>query len=73
MLDVWNPETDPMLEKNYNIKTMAEGKSVNKEVLCKQFGFESGETTLYVYWPAGRRKGRRCIARHGVSGIENMA
>lgn len=47
-VDVWNPETDPMLEKNYNIKTMAEGKSANKEVLCKQFGLDP-EKPLFTF------------------------
>lgn len=35
--DVWNPETDPMLEKKYNIKHIEAGKRANKEVLCRQF------------------------------------
>jgi starch synthase len=35
--EVWNPETDPMLEKNYSIKNIDEGKTANKELLCKQF------------------------------------
>jgi starch synthase len=41
--DVWNPETDPMLEKNFSIKTLEEGKKANKEVLCSQFGLDPGK------------------------------
>ncbi|MDP2338315.1 MAG: glycogen synthase [Bacteroidota bacterium] len=37
---VWNPETDPMLEKNYSIKNISGGKSANKEALCRQFGLD---------------------------------
>ena len=37
-VEVWNPETDPMLEKNFGIETISEGKKANKELLCKQFG-----------------------------------
>ena len=35
--EVWNPETDPMLEKNFSIKTIEAGKNANKEMLCRQF------------------------------------
>jgi len=38
--DVWNPETDPMLEKNYGLKNIEAGKNANKEVLCRQFGLD---------------------------------
>jgi starch synthase len=60
-VEVWNPETDPMLEKNYGIKTIAEGKSVNKEVLCKQFGLNP-EKPLFAF--IGRlcgEKGADCL------------
>lgn len=35
---VWNPETDPMLEKKYGIKTAESGKKASKDLLCSQFG-----------------------------------
>ncbi len=38
--DVWNPETDQMLEKNYGLDHIAEGKKANKDALCKQFGLD---------------------------------
>lgn len=38
--DVWNPETDPMLEKNFDVKSAEEGKKANKEWLCNQFGLD---------------------------------
>lgn len=38
--EIWNPETDKMLEKNFSIKTVDKGKSANKEVLCRQFGLD---------------------------------
>jgi starch synthase len=34
---VWDPETDPMLTKNYNIKKADAGKQANKEALCQRF------------------------------------
>jgi len=38
--DVWNPATDEMLEKKYSAKNIDEGKSANKEILCKQFNLD---------------------------------
>ncbi len=36
--EVWNPETDPMLETKFNVKTVEAGKKASKEILCAQFG-----------------------------------
>lgn len=38
--DVWNPETDKMLENNYDITAFETGKSDNKKVLCKLFNLD---------------------------------
>ncbi len=35
--EVWNPQTDPMLEKKYNVRTVDSGKKANKEALCRVF------------------------------------
>jgi starch synthase len=47
-VEVWNPETDPMLEKNFGIETMSDGKKANKELLCKQFGLNP-EKPLFAF------------------------
>ncbi len=47
-VDVWNPETDPMLEKNYSIKNLNEGKRANKELLCDRFGLNP-EKPLFTF------------------------
>ncbi|MFA6400989.1 MAG: glycogen synthase [Salinivirgaceae bacterium] len=39
-VDVWNPETDSMLEKTYNKKTVETGKAENKKWLCKEFNLD---------------------------------
>ena len=39
-IEVWNPETDTMLEKNYSIKDFKKGKQENKEKLCSQFDLD---------------------------------
>ncbi len=46
--DVWNPETDPMLVKNYGIDTVEEGKNASKQALCKQFGLDP-EKPLFTF------------------------
>lgn len=37
-VEVWNPETDPMLEQNFGLKTLEQGKKACKDSLCNQFG-----------------------------------
>lgn len=46
--EVWNPETDSLLEKNYSIKTVESGKKANKEWLCKEFNLNP-EKPLFVF------------------------
>ncbi|MGJ5643052.1 glycogen synthase [Formosa sp. S-31] len=38
--EVWNPETDSYVIKNYNIDTIAEGKESNKAWICKEFNLD---------------------------------
>lgn len=38
--EVWNPATDPMLLKNYDIKTVEAGKLANKKAICSVFGLD---------------------------------
>lgn len=46
--EVWNPETDNLLEKNYSIKTVESGKKANKQWLCKEFNLNP-EKPLFVF------------------------
>ena len=39
-IEVWDPATDPALEKNYSIKNYEIGKQENKEKLCKLFNLD---------------------------------
>jgi starch synthase len=39
--EVWNPETDPYIERNYSASNM-EGKDINKRDLCREFGLTIG-------------------------------
>ena len=39
-IEVWDPATDSMLEKNYSIKNYEIGKQENKEKLCKLFNLD---------------------------------
>lgn len=36
-VDVWDPEIDPMLVKNFTVRSVVGGKKANKEWLCKEF------------------------------------
>ncbi|WP_299311577.1 glycogen synthase [uncultured Aquimarina sp.] len=38
--DTWNPETDPMVVKNYGTKNIISGRKANKEWLCQEFNFD---------------------------------
>ena len=38
--DVWNPKTDTMLQKTYNIRTVESGKKANKAALCAVFNLD---------------------------------
>ncbi|MCD0488750.1 glycogen synthase [Pedobacter sp. MC2016-14] len=38
--EVWNPQKDPMLHKNFNNRTVESGKKANKEALCSVFNLD---------------------------------
>lgn len=38
--EVWDPKTDPMLEKTYTSRTVESGKRANKEALCAVFNLD---------------------------------
>ncbi len=46
--EVWNPEKDSMIEKNYSINNFISGKKKNKEKLCKLFDLDS-EKPLFSF------------------------
>jgi len=46
--DVWNPDADPMLEKNYSIRTVDSGKKANKKALCDVFNLDP-EKPLFTF------------------------
>lgn len=38
--DTWNPQTDPMLIKNYGVRNIVSGRTANKEWICKEFDLD---------------------------------
>jgi starch synthase len=46
--EVWNPETDPMLDFNYGLENADEGKQAAKDKLCKQFNLDP-EKPLFAF------------------------
>ncbi|WP_340198639.1 glycogen synthase [Ascidiimonas sp. W6] len=46
--EVWNPETDSMLVKQYSKETMENGKKANKKFLCEKFNLNL-DLPLFVF------------------------
>lgn len=46
--EVWNPETDPLLDSNYGVANVVTGKRSIKEKLCMQFGLDPA-VPLFVF------------------------
>jgi len=46
--DVWNPETDEHLEKNYSAENVDKGKRKNKKAICKEFNLDP-EKPLFTF------------------------
>lgn len=44
--EIWDPETDPMLSKNYSLRTVKSGKRRNKELLLNEFVMDPGNALL---------------------------
>ena len=38
--EVWDPETDPLIDQNFGIDNFKENKIINKRVLCAQFNLD---------------------------------
>jgi starch synthase len=45
--DVWNPETDPRIAKNYSAKNMA-GREANRKALAKKFKLDDGDGPVFA-------------------------
>ncbi|WP_316818357.1 glycogen synthase [Pedobacter nyackensis] len=46
--EVWNPQTDPMLEKNFTTRIVDAGKKANKAALCAVFNLDP-EKPLFTF------------------------
>lgn len=46
--DVFNPETDPMIEKHYNIRNFRKEKIKNKRALQRELGLTQSDSTFMV-------------------------
>lgn len=42
-IELWNPETDTMLESNYSIEDFKIGKQNNKDFLCNEFNLDNSK------------------------------
>lgn len=55
--EVWNPETDPLIDFNYSTRTVKSGKKKNKIALCEQFGLNPELPTFAFIGRLVREKG----------------
>ena len=45
---MWNPNTDTLIAKNYNLRNLKSGKAANKAVLQEKFGLEVNEDVMLL-------------------------
>lgn len=55
--EVWNPKTDPHLQKNYGLKTHRKSKAENKAALCGRFGLDPGYPLISYIGRLAHEKG----------------
>lgn len=46
--EVWNPETDALIQDHYKVSTVSSGKKKNKKILCDRFGLNE-DVPLIVF------------------------
>ena len=59
--DVWNPESDPNLVKNYSARAFKRAKKANKNALCKEFGLDPQKPLFSFIGRLVREKGADLI------------
>ncbi len=69
-LDVWNPETDPMLDFNYNKSSASEGKWHNKQALCLEYGLNPDLPLFSFIGRFANEKGADLIPEIAKNAIE---
>lgn len=47
-VDIWNPETDEKIYKNYSVKNAIAGKKANKKALQEELGLEVDENKIII-------------------------
>jgi starch synthase len=55
--EVWDPETDELVEVNFSFKDRKKGKKANKGILCKEFGLDPELPTIAFIGRLVREKG----------------
>lgn len=60
--EVWNPKTDPYLDKNYSLVNVNAGKRASKEKLCRQFGLNPDVPLFSFIGRLAKEKGADILA-----------
>jgi len=62
-IDVWNPETDPYLKKNYVSRIVISGKKENKNYLCTRFNLDKNKPLVVFIGRLVGEKGADLFAK----------
>lgn len=60
--EVWDPEKDSMISKNYSVEAIEQGKKENKKLLCKEFGISVGKPLVVFIGRLVGEKGADLLA-----------
>jgi len=71
-IDVWDPERDSMIEINYSIATIDEGKQKNKEQLCEAFNMNPSKPLFSFIGRLYNEKGADLLPKIVTSALETF-
>jgi len=67
--EIWNPDTDFMLDINYSADSITEGKQKNKEQLCLRFNMDATKPLFSFIGRLYNEKGADLLAKTVVSAL----
>jgi starch synthase len=70
--NVWNPETDTFIRKNYTQRTIVSGKKANKKWLCKEFNIDAEKPLLVFIGRLVEEKGAHLFSETFDIALRNL-
>ncbi len=71
--ETWNPNTDPMMVKNYTVRTVTSGRKENKKWLCNHFNLDVEKPLFGFIGRLVGEKGAELLPEIIESAIEKLA